>query len=60
VRHKIKELNESEPVKKPLADDKLVKLLVTDGIDIARRTVTKYREAMNIPSSYERKRLKSL
>lgn len=60
VRHKIKELIDSEPVKKPLSDDKLVKLLVTDGIDIARRTVTKYREAMNIPSSYERKRLKSL
>lgn len=60
VRHKIKSLIGNEPAHKPLSDDKLVKLLKTDGIEVARRTITKYREAMKIPSSYERKRLKSL
>ena len=59
VRHRIKELIDTEPTKKILSDDKIVALLRADGIDIARRTVTKYREAMRIPSSVQRRRDKS-
>jgi RNA polymerase sigma-54 factor len=40
-----------------LSDDKLVEILQKDGIDIARRTVTKYRESMGIGSSVDRRRL---
>ena len=41
-----------------LSDDQIVSLLTADGVNIARRTVAKYREAMRIPSSVERRRLK--
>ncbi|MBT3173134.1 MAG: RNA polymerase sigma-54 factor, partial [Rhodospirillaceae bacterium] len=41
-----------------LSDDRLVTLLRGNGIDIARRTVAKYRESMKIPSSVQRRRLK--
>jgi RNA polymerase sigma-54 factor len=40
-----------------LSDDRIVELLSEAGIDIARRTVAKYREALRIPSSVERKRM---
>lgn len=43
-----------------LSDDKLVDRLKDEGIDIARRTVAKYREAMRIPSSVQRRRDKKL
>jgi RNA polymerase sigma-54 factor len=43
-----------------LSDDKIVEKLKADGIDIARRTVAKYREAMRIPSSVQRRRDKRL
>ena len=43
-----------------LSDDKIVEKLKSDGIDIARRTVAKYREAMRIPSSVQRRREKRL
>jgi RNA polymerase sigma-54 factor len=43
----------------PLSDDKIVERLEAEGIDIARRTVAKYREAMGIPSSVQRRRLRS-
>jgi RNA polymerase sigma-54 factor len=43
-----------------LSDDSIVELLRKDGIEIARRTVAKYREAMRIPSSVQRRREKSL
>jgi RNA polymerase sigma-54 factor len=56
VRARLKALIDSEPPLKPLSDDKLVELLKKDGYDVARRTVTKYREAMNIPSSFDRRR----
>ena len=59
VRHRIKELIDTEPPKKILSDDKIVSLLQVDGIDIARRTVAKYREAMRIPSSVQRRRDKA-
>ncbi|MBO6544243.1 MAG: RNA polymerase factor sigma-54 [Alphaproteobacteria bacterium] len=60
VRHKIKELIDAETPKAVLSDDTLVDMLKADGIDIARRTVAKYREAMNIPSSVQRRREKKV
>jgi RNA polymerase sigma-54 factor len=59
VRHRIKTLIDAEDPKKILSDDKLVSLLQADGVDIARRTVAKYREAMRIPSSVQRRREKA-
>ena len=57
VRHKIKILiGEEFDVKSVKSDDKLVSLLRDQGVDVARRTVAKYREAMGIPSSVERRR----
>lgn len=56
VRYQIKNLIETEEVKDPLSDDAIVEILKETGIDIARRTVAKYREAMRIPSSVERRR----
>jgi RNA polymerase sigma-54 factor len=57
IRAIIKRLISAEPPPKPLSDSKLASLLKKEGIDVARRTVAKYREAMQIPSSSERKRL---
>lgn len=58
VKARIKNLIDAEDSKKILSDDKLVELLKADGIDIARRTVAKYREAMHIGSSVQRRREK--
>lgn len=58
VRHKIKTLIDAEITTAVLSDDKIVDLLRESGVEIARRTVAKYREAMNIPSSVQRRRLK--
>jgi len=58
VRQRIRDLIEAENPKTILSDDRLVELLAAAGVDIARRTVAKYREAMGIPSSVERRRLK--
>jgi len=58
IRARIRKLIQDEPARKPLSDSKLVTLLGEAGISVARRTVAKYREAMDIPSSSERKRLK--
>jgi RNA polymerase sigma-54 factor len=60
VRFRIKALIEGESPKKILSDDRIVEILNEDGIDIARRTVAKYREALKIPSSVQRRRLKNL
>lgn len=57
IRARIKKLIGEEPPRKPLSDSKLVELLAQSDICVARRTVAKYREAMGIPSSSERKRL---
>ena len=57
IRAMIKKLITDEPAKKPLSDNKLATALADQGIQVARRTVAKYREAMNIPPSNERKRL---
>ncbi|MCF8466061.1 MAG: RNA polymerase factor sigma-54 [Sneathiella sp.] len=58
VRHKLKQLVDDEAPNRILSDDKIVELMKLQGIDIARRTVAKYRDAMKIPSSVERRRLK--
>jgi RNA polymerase sigma-54 factor len=49
---------ENEGKREILSDDRIVALLTADGVNIARRTVAKYREAMRIPSSVERRRQK--
>ncbi|MFT4119732.1 RNA polymerase factor sigma-54 [Bradyrhizobium sp.] len=56
VRHHIKQLIDSEDPSAILSDDTIVERLRASGIDIARRTVAKYREAMRIPSSVQRRR----
>ncbi len=58
VRHRIKQLIDHEVAGAILSDDALVEKLKTSGIDIARRTVAKYREALGIPSSVARRRQK--
>ena len=60
VKFRLKELIDAEEPKKILSDDKLVILMKAEGIDIARRTVAKYREALKIPSSVQRRRLKNM
>ncbi len=57
IRAIIKKLIAAENVKKPLSDSKIAALLGDQGIKVARRTIAKYREAMNIPPSNERKQL---
>ena len=59
VRHRVKALVESESPDHVHSDDELVRILRDEGIDIARRTVAKYREAIGIPSSVRRRREKS-
>ncbi len=59
VRDRIREMIENEEGRDILSDDRIVSLLTADGVNIARRTVAKYREAMRIPSSVERRRLKA-
>ena len=58
VRHKIRQMIDGETAEQVvLSDDRIVELLKEAGVDIARRTVAKYREALRIPSSVERRRL---
>jgi RNA polymerase sigma-54 factor len=59
VRFRIKSLIDCE-TQEVLSDDRIVDILLKEGIDIARRTVAKYREAMNIPSSVQRRRERAL
>jgi len=59
VRDRIKEMIENEGPQEILSDDRIVSLLTAVGVNIARRTVAKYREALRIPSSVERRRLKA-
>jgi RNA polymerase sigma-54 factor len=60
VRHRIKTLVEAEPSDAILSDDRIVEILRKDGVDIARRTVAKYREVLRIPSSVQRRREKQM
>ena len=55
IRAKIKKLIAEENTRKPLSDNAIAVLLNAEGIDVARRTVAKYRESLHIPSSSERK-----
>ena len=57
IRAIIKKLIAAENPKKPLSDSKIADVLKDQGINVARRTIAKYREAMSIPPSNERKRL---
>lgn len=57
IRARIKQLVAEEPASKPLSDSRLTQLLEAEGINVARRTVAKYRESLGIPPSNERKRL---
>jgi RNA polymerase sigma-54 factor len=58
VRHRIRQLVDAETTADVLSDDTIVEKLRAAGIEIARRTVAKYREAMHIPSSVQRRREK--
>lgn len=58
VRHRIKQIIDQESPADVLSDDTIVQRLKVSGIDIARRTVAKYRESLRIPSSVERRREK--
>ena len=60
VRHRIRQLIDAEPPRAVFSDDQIVEQLKAEGIDLARRTVAKYREAMGIPSSVQRRREKHL
>jgi len=57
VKGKIKHYIQEEEPKKPLSDSELMRILKREGINIARRTVAKYRDELGIPSSTERKRI---
>jgi len=56
VRHRIRVLIDAEPPAEILSDDAIVTVLRNEGVDIARRTVAKYREALRIPNSVQRRR----
>jgi len=57
IRSLIKKLVETEAGQKPISDSKIAEILASQGINVARRTVAKYRESMNIPPSNQRKSL---
>lgn len=59
VRHRLRELIERETGANILSDDTLVDMLKAEGVEIARRTVAKYRESLGIPSSVQRRREKN-
>ncbi len=60
VRYRIKQMIDQEGPKEILSDDAIVAKLKTVNVDIARRTVAKYRESLKIPSSVERRRVKAM
>jgi len=59
IKSTIEDMINAEDPKKILSDDKIVELLKADGIDVARRTVAKYRDVLGIPSSVQRRKEKS-
>jgi RNA polymerase sigma-54 factor len=59
VRHRIKAMIDNEAVDDVLSDDRIVDILRGDGVEVARRTVAKYRDSLNIPSSVQRRRDKA-
>jgi RNA polymerase sigma-54 factor len=60
VRHRIRGMIDTEAVPDVLSDDAIVVMLRREGVEIARRTVAKYREALRIPNSVQRKRDKTV
>jgi RNA polymerase sigma-54 factor len=60
VRYRIREMVAAETAAEVLSDDAIVAILRREGVDIARRTVAKYRDALRIPSSVQRKREKAV
>jgi RNA polymerase sigma-54 factor len=60
VRTRIKVLIDAESPTAVLSDDRIADMLRGEGMDIARRTVAKYRESLRIPSSSQRRRAKAL
>jgi RNA polymerase sigma-54 factor len=56
LKRKVRKLIEEEDPRHPLTDDQLTALLHAQGIQLTRRTVAKYREDMNIPSTHQRRR----
>ncbi len=60
IRHRIRTMVDAESADDILSDDAIVAMLKREGVDIARRTVAKYREALHIPSSVQRKREKAV
>ena len=57
VKRKIEQLIRAEEPKKPLSDSALTRALNREGINIARRTVAKYRDELGVPSSTDRKQI---
>jgi RNA polymerase sigma-54 factor len=57
VKRKIEQMIATEDPKRPLSDSELMRVLNREGIQIARRTVAKYRDELNIPSSTDRKKI---
>ena len=57
VRESLKSLISNEPLNNPLSDEMIVSKLQSQGINLARRTVAKYRELLNIPASSVRRRM---
>ena len=60
IRYRVKALIDAESLENVLSDDKIVAILRAGGLDVARRTIAKYRESMHIPSSVQRRREKSM
>lgn len=60
IRHRIQSLVSKENPQKPLSDDCIVQFLKQEGINVARRTVAKYREILKIPPAFQRKRWQSI
>ena len=60
IRYRIKALIDAESLENVLSDDKIVSILRDNGLDVARRTIAKYRESLHIPSSVQRRREKTM
>ncbi len=56
LKRKVRKLIDDEDARHPLTDDQLAAMLQAQGIQLTRRTVAKYREDMNIPSTHQRRR----
>jgi len=55
IKQRIRKIIEQEDARKPLSDSKIVSMLQKEGLDLARRTIAKYREELKIPTSNQRK-----